>query len=93
VRQRLLSQSRAQNRPFQQLLQYYAKERFLYRRAQSGHADKFVLKGALLLTVWRAPISRQAVDIDLLGNGQAAQPLQQNGSQLEFSSYLDTFTL
>ena len=67
VRQRLLNQSRAQNRPFQELLQYYAMERFLYRLAQSGHADKFVLKGALLLTAWRAPISRQTVDIDLLG--------------------------
>jgi hypothetical protein len=67
VRQRLLNQSRAQNRPFQELLQYYAMERFLYRLAQSGHTDKFVLKGALLLTAWRAPISRQTVDIDLLG--------------------------
>jgi len=35
VRQRLLNQSRAQNRPFQELLQYFAMERFLYRLAKS----------------------------------------------------------
>ncbi|MFZ0796570.1 MAG: nucleotidyl transferase AbiEii/AbiGii toxin family protein [Terriglobales bacterium] len=67
VRQRLLNQAHAQGRPFQELLQYYAIERFLYRLAQSSHCDKFILKGALLLTVWQAPLSRSTVDIDLLG--------------------------
>jgi predicted nucleotidyltransferase component of viral defense system len=67
VRQRLLNQSRASSRPFQELLQYYAMERFLYRLGQSRFADRFVLKGALLLTAWRAPISRPTVDIDLAG--------------------------
>jgi predicted nucleotidyltransferase component of viral defense system len=42
-------------------------ERFLYRLAQSPHADKFILKGALLLTAWQAPLSRSTMDIDLLG--------------------------
>lgn len=50
VRQRLLNQAWAQGRPFQKLLQYFATERFLYRLAQSPYADRFVLKGALLLT-------------------------------------------
>jgi hypothetical protein len=67
VRQRLLNQSRAQNRPFQELLQYFAMERFLYRLARSPHADRFILKGALLLTAWRAPVSRPTMDIDLAG--------------------------
>lgn len=31
VRQRLLNRARATNRPFQELLQYFAMERFLYR--------------------------------------------------------------
>jgi len=65
VRQRLLDQARAQGRPFQELLQYYAMERFLCRLAQSPFADRFVLKGALLLTAWRAPLSRPTMDIDL----------------------------
>ena len=67
VRQRLLNQSRAQNRPFQELLQYFAMERFLYRLAKSPYADRFILKGALLLTAWRAPVSRPTMDIDLAG--------------------------
>ena len=67
VRQRLLNQARSQERPFQELLQYYAMERFLYRLSQSQHAKKFILKGALLLTAWRAPLSRPTVDIDLMG--------------------------
>lgn len=65
VRQRLLNQSRAQNRPFQELLQYFAMERFLYRLATSSYAGRFILKGALLLTAWRAPMSRPTMDIDL----------------------------
>ncbi len=67
VRQRLLNQSRREGRPFQELLQYLAMERFLYRLAQSQFADRFILKGALLLTAWRAPISRPTIDIDLAG--------------------------
>lgn len=67
VRQLLLNQARAQERPFQELLQYDAMERFLYRLSKSRHAEQFILKGALLLTAWRAPISRATMDIDLLG--------------------------
>ncbi len=67
VRQRLLNQARSQERPFQELLQYYAMERFLYRLSRSKYAKKFILKGALLLTAWRAPLSRPTVDIDLMG--------------------------
>jgi predicted nucleotidyltransferase component of viral defense system len=67
VRQRLLDKAHAEKRPFQELLQYYAMERFLYRLAQSPHAKSFVLKGALLLTAWRAPLSRPTMDIDFAG--------------------------
>jgi hypothetical protein len=42
-------------------------ERFLYRLSESEHADKFVLKGALMLTAWNAPLLRPTMDIDLLG--------------------------
>ena len=67
VRQRLLNRARSEARPFQELLQYFAMERFLYRLARSPFADRFVLKGALLLTAWKAPISRPTMDIDLAG--------------------------
>jgi hypothetical protein len=67
VRQRLLNHAKDSDRPFAEVLQYYAMERFLYRLSVSPHADKFLLKGALLLTAWQAPISRPTMDIDLLG--------------------------
>ena len=40
---------------------------FLYRLAKSTVADRFILKGALLLTAWRAPVARPTMDIDLAG--------------------------
>ena len=49
IRQRLQNAAMASGRPFQEVAQYYAVERFLYRLSVSKHADKFVLKGALML--------------------------------------------
>ena len=42
-------------------------ERFLFRMSRSEHADRFVLKGALMLQVWRSSDIRPTMDIDLLG--------------------------
>ena len=67
VRQRLLNHAKASGRPFAEVLQYYAMERFLYRLSVSPHVESFTLKGALLLTAWEAPISRPTMDVDLLG--------------------------
>lgn len=67
VRQRLLNRARSDHRPFNELLQYYGMERFLYRLSQSVHADRFILKGALMLRVWRSPELRPTMDIDMLG--------------------------
>jgi predicted nucleotidyltransferase component of viral defense system len=67
IRQRLLNKAKEQRRPFNELLQYYAMERFLYRLSQSIHADRFILKGALMLRVWQAPQARPTMDIDMLG--------------------------
>lgn len=68
VRQRLLNLSREQGRPFQEVLQLYVMERFLYRLSQSSEAAHFILKGALMLQVWDAPQSRPTMDIDMLGH-------------------------
>ena len=67
VRQRLLNRAKNDKRPFNELLQYYAMERFLYRLSQSAHADRFILKGALMLRAWRSPEFRPTMDIDMLG--------------------------
>jgi hypothetical protein len=69
VRARLASKAKADGRPFQEVLQYYGLERFLYRISKSEHNDRFILKGALMLNVWKAPESRPTRDIDLLGYG------------------------
>lgn len=66
VRQRLTNKAKETDRPFQEVLQYFAMERFLYRLSRSRHADRFVLKGALMFTAWGAPASRPTKDIDLL---------------------------
>jgi hypothetical protein len=67
VHQRLLNKARQTNRPFSELVQYFAMERFLYRLSTSSYADKFILKGALMLPVWKAPLARPTMDIDVLG--------------------------
>jgi hypothetical protein len=67
VHERLLNMAKRTSRPFNELLQRFAIERFIYRLSKSPHADRFILKGALMLSVWSGPISRPTMDIDLLG--------------------------
>lgn len=67
VRQLLLNKAHATNRPFNEILQYYAIERFLYRISQSSYSDKFILKGALMFLAWGVSIYRPTRDIDFLG--------------------------
>ena len=52
VRQRLLDLSRTRNEDFQLIITRFASERLLYRLSQSNHAERFVLKGALLFALW-----------------------------------------
>lgn len=66
VRGRLQDKARKTNRPFAEILQYYGMERFLYRFSQSKYAKSFILKGALMFTVWDVPQRRTTVDIDFL---------------------------
>lgn len=67
IRQRLLNHSKANKKPFNEILQYYAMERFLYRLSLSQHKNKFILKGALMLRLWDTSESRPTMDIDMLG--------------------------
>lgn len=67
VRARLANHAKRINRPVQEVLQYYAMERLLYRLSRSPHGASFVLKGALMLRVWGAAASRPTKDVDLLG--------------------------
>jgi hypothetical protein len=51
------------------VLTRFAVERFLYRLACSPYANRFVLKGGLLLLVWLGETIRPTRDADLLGLG------------------------
>ncbi|HEC93030.1 MAG TPA: nucleotidyl transferase AbiEii/AbiGii toxin family protein [Candidatus Atribacteria bacterium] len=68
VKARLQNNAKETNRPFSEILQYYGMERFLYRFSCSKYTDKFVLKGALMFTVWQVPERRTTLDIDFLAN-------------------------
>ena len=69
VRARLLNAAKAQGVDFNQVLVRFALERILYRLCQSQHADRFLLKGALLFTLWYDMPHRATRDADLLGFG------------------------
>lgn len=69
VRARLLNVARAQGVDFNQVLVRFALERILFRMTQSPHADRFLLKGALLFTLWYDMPHRATRDADLLGFG------------------------
>lgn len=55
------------------MLTRYVLERLLYRLGRSGHRDRFVLKGAMLLTTWLAHGDRGARDLDLLAYGGSGE--------------------
>lgn len=69
VRARLLNVAKAQRVDFNQVLVRFALERILYRMSQSAYADRFLLKGALLFTLWYDMPHRATRDADLLGFG------------------------
>lgn len=97
VYSRLKNIALAKNRPTQEVLRYYAMERFLYRLSVSQHKRFFFLKGGLMLMVWDPATYRATVDIDLLAKANnsienisrilkeiCSQPVLQDG--VEFNS-------
>ena len=69
VRARLLNLAKERNQPHELLLTRYALERLLYRLSTTKHRDRFVLKGAMLMTTWFEAPFRPTRDLDLLGYG------------------------
>ena len=69
VRARLLNLSKANGQSFDLVLTRFALERLLFRLGQSRYADRFVLKGAMLLMSWLEDPHRATRDLDLLGFG------------------------
>lgn len=72
VRARLLNLARQKGQALDLLLTRYAIERLLHRLSVSPYRDRFVLKGAMLLTTWFDDPHRPTRDVDLLGYGDPA---------------------
>lgn len=67
VQARLKNAAVQRGRPFAELLELYAVERFLHRLGRSSQRERFILKGAMLLRAWLGAQTRPTRDIDLLG--------------------------
>lgn len=66
IRQKLKNLSEKSKRPFDEILRYYAIERFLYRLSISPYGTRFFLKGGLMFKVWNPDAHRATMDIDML---------------------------
>ncbi len=75
IRARLLNKAKAEGQDFNLILTRYALERLLYRLGSSSHAERFLLKGALLFDLWFDIPHRPTRDVDLLGFGPAEIPI------------------
>ncbi len=67
VHDRLLAKARSSRSDFDLLLTRYSLERFLYRVSVSPYQEGFLLKGALLFSLWYDTPRRPTRDADLLG--------------------------
>jgi len=66
---RLLTLAKQRGDDYSLLLNRFALERLLLRISTSPHANRFLLKGALLFTLWYDEPHRPTRDVDLLGFG------------------------
>jgi predicted nucleotidyltransferase component of viral defense system len=66
---RLLALAKQRGDDYSLLLNRFALERLLLRLSKSEHADRFLLKGAMLFSLWYDLPHRPTRDADLLGFG------------------------
>lgn len=66
---RLLQLAKQRGDDYSLLLNRFAMERLLVRLSGSPHADRFLLKGALLFSLWYDAPHRPTRDVDMLGFG------------------------
>ncbi len=81
VRERLKNLARAGNHDVAYLFQRYAFERFYWRIGKSAYADRFILKGASLFTIWMGPMFRVTQDADF----ESTMHLDMEGMKSVFS--------
>ena len=93
VHQRLKNHSASAGRLFNEVLVTYAIERFLYRLSVSPGGRLFVLKGGLMLMVWKSAVYRPTRDIDLLGHlPNAPTAIVQGARTIELPATVDHST-
>lgn len=71
IKQQLSNLARSEGRVFETVMIRYALERLLFRLSVSDKADRFILKGGMLVTLWLEGDNRETRDVDFLGYGQA----------------------
>ncbi|WP_066262959.1 nucleotidyl transferase AbiEii/AbiGii toxin family protein [Hydrogenophaga flava] len=69
IRARLKQRADATKQDFNLTLTHYGLERLLYRLSISSHVGNYLLKGALLFSLWYDQPHRPTRDVDLLGFG------------------------
>jgi len=62
IRQKLLNLSRQRHVDYNLMLIWYAQERLLYRLSRSSYAKAYILKGAMLFSVWSKETFRPTKD-------------------------------
>jgi len=70
---RLKNEADKSGRFFNEILQYYGMERFLYRLSKTTYANDFILKGGLMFYGLKIPMRRTTRDIDFLGTAEYLQ--------------------
>jgi len=99
VHNRLLNVMTEKGLDYNVLLTRYAIERLLFRLVASKYRTQFILKGAMLFTVWQHIPHRVTKDVDLLGFGDSspealravfaeicAEPVEEDGVVFEPAS-------
>ena len=69
IRAKLLEVAHSRREEFELTLTRYALERLFYRIGKSAHRESFVLKGAMLFTLWGVEDYRATRDGDFLVHG------------------------
>jgi hypothetical protein len=69
IRARLKNHADSTKQDFNLILTHFGLERLLYRLSISQHAGNYLLKGALLFSIWYDQPMRPTRDADLLGFG------------------------
>jgi predicted nucleotidyltransferase component of viral defense system len=72
IRQKLLNISNERKIDYNIILIWYTVERLLYRLGRSNYSDRYILKGAMLFSVWSEILFRPTKDIDFLGFGESS---------------------